>query len=462
MRDHRKEDSEAQRHGYVSSRFNSVGVASDGVVVVWNSLTGRINSFGPEHSAKVLNVLENGAPSLDSRMAAYMADRGLLVKDPGREYEKFRTQALEQHHRTDVLDLILLASEECNFRCSYCYETFPRGVMEPEVRLRVKKLLSSKVPLMQRFSIAWFGGEPLHGFDAIAEIAPYAKKLAGEHGVQFHSHMTTNGYLLDREKAEKLIEWGVSRFQVTLDGPAEIHDKHRALAGGGRTFDVILENLCSLQEIEGDYFAMIGVNFDRETADRLDGFLEQVARQFGKDDRFAIRFHPVGKWGGPNDSELDVFGARHGQVKRLNLLHVAGGNGMTIKGTLLDACGAGDGVCYAARPYNFIIGANGAVMKCTVALDTDDRNVVGWIKEDGTLDLDQRLLKQWVQPAFESDSVCQDCSVLASCQGMSCPLVRIEHGRRPCVSTPKPALAEEVLSVPGLKELRSHRGASAS
>ena len=36
-------------------------------------------------------------------------------------------------------------------------------------------------------------------------------------------------------------------------------------------------------------------------------------------------------------------------------------------------------VCYAARPYNFIVGASGKLMKCTIALDTQDANVLGRI-----------------------------------------------------------------------------------
>lgn len=40
--------------------------------------------------------------------------------------------------------------------------------------------------------------------------------------------MTTNGYLLDKDKFEQLMEYEVRSFQITLDGTAETHDRYRA------------------------------------------------------------------------------------------------------------------------------------------------------------------------------------------------------------------------------------------
>src|SRR3712207_7092344 len=38
----------------------------------------------------------------------------------------------------------LLASEDCNFRCTYCYEDFARGTMQPEVREGIKAMRSEE------------------------------------------------------------------------------------------------------------------------------------------------------------------------------------------------------------------------------------------------------------------------------------------------------------------------------
>src|SRR6185295_4997161 len=92
----------------------------------------------------------------------------------------------------------------------------------------------------------------------------------------------------------------------------------------------------------------------------------------------------------------------------------------------------GSQVCYAARPYSFIVGASGKLMKCTVELDKNDRNVVGHLTEDGDLVLDQDKMALWTEPAFEQDKKCQKCVVLPNCQGTFCPLIRFETQQSPC------------------------------
>lgn len=43
------------------------------------------------------------------------------------------------------LSLILLITEQCNFRCAYCYEDFKIGKMPPDVIEGIKNVIS--VPL---------------------------------------------------------------------------------------------------------------------------------------------------------------------------------------------------------------------------------------------------------------------------------------------------------------------------
>src|SRR5207237_369308 len=54
---------------------------------------------------------------------------------------------------------------------------------------------------------------------------------------------TTNGYLLDEETCAQLSERRVSSVQVCLDGPPEVHDRMRPLAGGRGSFWHIIQNL---------------------------------------------------------------------------------------------------------------------------------------------------------------------------------------------------------------------------
>ena len=150
--------------------------------------------------------------------------------------------------------------------------------------------------------------------------------------------------------------------------------------------------------------------------------------------RYSLLLRAVGKWGGANDAKLDVCGGDESARIQRDILAQARRQGLHF-GSLRDAARMGSQVCYAARPYNFLIGATGKVMKCTIILDKDDYNVVGRVTPEGNLELDNDRMALWTEPAFEQDSQCRKCVVLPSCQGIHCPLIRIEQNTQPCIST---------------------------
>ena len=156
---------------------------------------------------------------------------------------------------------------------------------------------------------------------------------------------------------------------------------------------------------------------------------------------------------GDDDAQLDVCGGDEAARIQRDILAQARRQGLYF-GSLRDAARIGSKVCYAARPYNFLIGATGKVMKCTIVLDKDDHNIVGRITPEGDLELDGDRMALWTEPAFEQDSKCRKCVVLPTCQGISCPLIRIEDDKQPCISTrsnPKGELLQ-ILDMPGIKE----------
>jgi uncharacterized protein len=161
-------------------------------------------------------------------------------------------------------------------------------------------------------------------------------------------------------------------------------------------------------------------------------FMDIIKRELGDDPRFQMRFHSVGRWGGENDEQLEICGPDEATQIRYDLKREARKRGIGIGQGLKEVSGFGSDACYAARPFNFIVGASGKLMKCTVALDKDDSNVVGYLTEQGDLHIDRDKMALWTEPAFESDSKCKKCVVLPACQGLHCPLVRIEEHRSPC------------------------------
>jgi len=104
-----------------------------------------------------------------------------------------------------------------------------------------------------------------------------------------------------------------------------------------------------------------------------------------------VFFKSIVRLGGPNDNEI----TRISSAQNRYILD-------TLYGRLLDrnaqtASWVDDNyVCYAAKANSFVIRADGAINKCTVALN-DERNVVGRLNIDGTMSLNRKKILPWIR-----------------------------------------------------------------
>jgi uncharacterized protein len=425
----------ARTVSYKPSRFNAQTRSEDHKLLLYNAYTGHSCAIPDKHvdeAEKYINA--QGYTGELSSMGQYLKSKGYIVQTDVDEDARWDVRYGLWQFRQDRLELILLSSEDCNFRCIYCSQQFKRGSMQRSVRTGVRNLVESRLRYLNSLAISWFGGEPLLGYDAIEELSPYFQKVAVSHSLEYHAGITSNGYLLTPERSRNLVSWGVSYFQITLDGKAIDHDSHRPLTEGGNTFDVITSNLRAMKLIDQNFEAVIRCNFDHTNFNSILELIDNLKDLAAGDPRFVLRFHPIGKWGGPNDDQLDVCGVRESsrQLVQLNTAAISAGiRTGSMQGGLTPGPGS---ACYAARPYSLIIGADGKVMKCTVVLDTDERNVVGRISEDGGIDFDEDRFALWTRPYYKTDTMCNKCFFVPVCQGTICPLPRITVGERPCPS----------------------------
>lgn len=304
----------------------------------------------------------------------------------------------------DQLHLILMPTEACNLRCTYCYEDFCLGRMAPEVVSGVKMLIERRAAGLHLLSLSWFGGEPLLAMDVIEDVHGHVRQLQQTFpGLELEADITTNAYTLSRTRAARLLELGVGAFQIAFDGPRETHDQRRLRANGGSTFETIWNNLRALQSLPGTFRVTVRLHVDRETLNTAPRFLRAFRAQFGSDSRFCLYIRALSRLGGPQDSALDVLAGKDGlaalealraRARRLGI-HVLDSSGMRT-------------VCYASHGNSFLIRANGRVNKCTVALDHPN-NDVGRILADGRLHLDSEKVSMWMRGLWEQDEELLRC-----------------------------------------------------
>lgn len=314
--------------------------------------------------------------------------------------KKFIPQLLTNQN----LELILFPTEQCNFRCTYCYEDFSIGKMHDDVVQGVKNLISKRIKELRNLKISWFGGEPLVAKDIVYSVSNYAKELCDENSVNFIAGMTTNGFLLKYNTLIKLFDCGVKSFQISLDGPREMHNQTRLRIDKSGSFDAIWENLIAIQNTCLPVTVTLRIHVTPLNYPTLFLLMEDIKRQFGGDERFKIFFKAISDLGGPNTKLFTTLDYAKQKSIIADLQAAIDGKLAIVshKNTEIPY------VCYAAYGNSFAIRADGRVGKCTVALDSP-ANTVGRILPDGTLRLDVDKLKPWMRGIQNQDFSALQC-----------------------------------------------------
>lgn len=146
---------------------------------------------------------------------------------------------------SSLISLTICPTIGCNFDCPYCFEDHRAGKMSPGIQDQVVQLAQKMLRSFgaQELRVNWFGGEPLLAPDVIESLSVRLMNMAELKGAKYSAGIVTNGYLLDGKNIKMLEDCKVDTAQITLDGVEETHDRTRHLAGGGKTFGRICENL---------------------------------------------------------------------------------------------------------------------------------------------------------------------------------------------------------------------------
>ncbi len=148
--------------------------------------------------------------------------------------------------------LSLAIAQKCNLGCTYCYAQ--QGEfggkaknMEQDTAIQAVDLLLNKAAPGSKVNLAFMGGEPLANRQVLRAITAYAHEQAKQRDVKCNFSITTNGSLLQPADADFFEAYGFS-VTVSLDGPAEQHNRLRPFKGGKGSFDQIIERLAPLLE----------------------------------------------------------------------------------------------------------------------------------------------------------------------------------------------------------------------
>jgi uncharacterized protein len=136
----------------------------------------------------------------------------------------------------------------CNINCTYCYlpDRNNKHVVAQSTIKRLFEEIFASGWACPEITVVWHAGEPLivppafyrEAFEAIEQMRPAT--VVVKHSFQ------TNGTLIDAEWCRLFLEWRVG-VGVSIDGPRELHDRHRRTRSGKGTFDRTLAGIRCLR-----------------------------------------------------------------------------------------------------------------------------------------------------------------------------------------------------------------------
>jgi radical SAM protein with 4Fe4S-binding SPASM domain len=170
----------------------------------------------------------------------------------------------------------------CNLRCIHCRATAtelssPLDLPTTKALNLIKQVSQYALPIL-----VLSGGEPLFRAD-IFDLA----RFAADCGLRVA--LATNGTLVSKDIARKIVDSGVRRVSISLDGAdAATHDAFRGIPGA---FDSALEGFRNLKEL--GMSLQINMTIARHNAHQLPAVLE-MAKSIGADALHTFLLVPVG------------------------------------------------------------------------------------------------------------------------------------------------------------------------
>jgi len=327
---------------------------------------------------------------------------------------------------SSTVNLTICPTMGCNFDCPYCFEDHRSGRMAPQVQEQVVQLAEKLLHRFcaKRLSISWFGGKPLLSPDIIGSLSLRLIELANSKGAEYSAMIVTNGYLLNEENTELLKRCKVGQAQITLDGLEEAHDRTRHLAGGGKTFTHICDNLRRKLPFQ----ILIRHNVHRDNlveVEPLRNFTEQLAQESGNN----LMYYPSLISGNehlerrnPSVSPLQQETA----IRELELELEAG----RYKAK-------GGSYCGANILSSVAVDDVGRLYKCWTDVDKPERSygtIISWdVDKPIASAQNPDILSAYLNNSCPTpDPECRDCLLLPICCG-GCPRKRFD-GNRYCLS----------------------------
>jgi uncharacterized protein len=393
-----------------ASRYN-VWVEESGADFLYNGMSGALLKLGTGERRALDRFLAGESSSgCSAGLLARLAQGRMLVSDEADELELLARRYQLSRDDETRLGLTIVTSLGCNFDCPYCFEDKHPSILGEEVVDACVQLLKDQLPRIHSFHCSWYGGEPLVGKRPLLSMSRAFIALCDQAEVAYQADIVTNGYLLDEKTCRELQECRVSSAQVTLDGPPDVHNRMRPLAGGGPSFDRIVDNLRHAVDYLG---VAVRVNVDSDNYGRVEELL-QILAENGLSGRLQVYLGQLVAVddGVPAPSATyghSCFTRKEFSAVELAFTELAMQYGFSAP-SVPEPAGA---PCTAVRANELIIGSDGELYKCWESVG-NPQHVIGNVRDYKNWN---GRLRRWLAYDPFSNDECRSCIALPVCMG---------------------------------------------
>ncbi len=277
----------------VSKQILFYEISPNSILMV-NTLTGAVDIVNPQIYRSLQNYNSSGDRQIDKLTQDRLKKRGYLIESDAAEEARLQMIANTYINSKKRSVFVICPTYSCNLRCTYCFE----GELTHNGRAfmntaDVDLVFKAIDELMQAFdretTIELFGGEPL-----LPKTKPLIKKVFKEAKKRSLSvGIVTNGTHLDKFSDLLSVNRDLIRsVQITLDGPANVHDLRRKHANGKGTFDSTCSAIDTLLKMQIN--TVVRVNIDRQNIDLVPKLYSQIVKSGWVDNPyFACNLSPV-------------------------------------------------------------------------------------------------------------------------------------------------------------------------
>ena len=311
--------------------------------------------------------------------------------------------------------LTIYLNNRCNLACGYCYAAAGRD--QGSARIDEKAALGAArlvarccAEKNQRFHLVLHGGgEPTLEWNSVVRLVEGTRIIASEAGVGWFGFLATNA-VVPPERAAWLAR-ELDLIEISCDGPPEIQDRHRPLAGGGPSSPHVERTARTLREAGGRF--LVRATITPETVERQTEIVTYLHGVLGTTE---IRFEPVYRKAAfrPEQAEWFVEHFREAQRQARAL-----GCDLSISGARLDEIHGP--FCDVLRDTLHLL-PDGSATACFFRTDGGcaGATIGNWDESHGEYALDAEAIAAHRRKALELPAACRDCINVCHC-ARDCP-----------------------------------------